>query len=283
MLKKLHFQNIFNALTLQNCNSNSCPDSNPGNSNIHNEGINTFRNESNKPKLKSLIIFLALLFSITRVSGQVSNYSFGSSSGTYTAISGGTLLSNTGVVNDDNTYSAVPIGFSFVYNGTSYTTLGISANGYMQFGGTAPANYYDGTSIQNLASAIHPFSEDLYGTSATCEIQYNVTGSTGSRIFTIQWKDWGFYSGGGSQINFQAKLYEGSNTIQFIYQPIAQTTSQTVQAGLTGTTVSDYKSRTTTTNWSSTTASTANTNQLTWSTTVFPANGLTYTWSPPPA
>ena len=230
---------------------------------------------------KIYFLLLTILFAAI-VNAQVSGYLFSSSAGTYTAISGGTLLSGVGVADDDNLYSGVPIGFSFVYHGTSYTTLGVNANGYMSFSGTAPGNFYNGTSIQNVANAVHPFSEDLYGTAATCEIEYLTTGVAGSRIFTIQWKDWGFFSSGGNEINFQLQLYEGTNVIQFVYKPGTPATTQTCQAGLTGVTTADFKSRTTTTDWSATTASAVNTAQLTWNAGVFPANGLTYTFTPPP-
>ena len=128
---------------------------------------------------KVYLLLLTVLFAAIS-HAQVANYTFASSAGTYTAISGGTLLSGVGVSNDDNTYSGVPIGFSFTYNAVSYTTLGVNSNGYMALGGTAPGNFYDGSSIQSVASAIHGFSEDLMGNIAGCEIEYLTTGVAGS-------------------------------------------------------------------------------------------------------
>ena len=154
---------------------------------------------------KIYILLLTVLFA-AGTNAQVANYTFASTAGTYTAISGGTILSAVGASNDDNTYGAVPIGFNFIYNGTTYTTIGVNSNGYVAFGGTAPGNFYDGSSIQNVANAAHPFSEDLMGNVAGCEIEYLVTGAAGSRIFTLQWKNWGFYNLGvttGAEINFQ--------------------------------------------------------------------------------
>ncbi len=153
--------------------------------------------------MKKIYFLLLTVLSAATINAQVANYTFASTAGTYTAISGGTFLSGIGVTDDDVTFSSVPIGFTFTYNGTAYTTLGVNSNGYMAFGGTAPGNFYSGTSIQNVANAVHPFSEDLYGLGATQEIEYLVTGAVGSRVFTIQWKDWGFFSTGGAEINFQ--------------------------------------------------------------------------------
>ncbi len=227
------------------------------------------------------VVFLLFAFSQNGFAA-VADYGFASTSGTYTEISGGTLLSGIGVANDDGGYSGVPIGFTFVYNGVLYTTLGVSANGYASFSGTSPGNFYDGTSIQDLANAVHMFSEDLHGTAAGCEIEYLTTGAVGSRVFTLQWKNWGFYSATGSEINFQLQLSEGTNVIKFVYQPGTPTSSQTCQVGLTGNTTADFNSRTTSTDWSASTASLDNTDQLTWSSTIYPASGLTYTFTPPP-
>src|SRR6185295_4411686 len=66
---------------------------------------------------------------------QVASYNFAATSETYTPISG-TAAFTSGY--DDGNVTSVPIGFSFVYNGTSYTTCTINANGFISFGTTAP-------------------------------------------------------------------------------------------------------------------------------------------------
>ncbi|MEI2750126.1 MAG: hypothetical protein V9E88_15360 [Ferruginibacter sp.] len=71
-------------------------------------------------------------------------------------------------------------------------------------------------------------------------------------------------------------------TIQVIYGTCttSSTTTLNVQVGLRGATSSDFNARTTTTNWSATTAAVANTNTLSFSNTINPSSGLTFTWSP---
>ena len=241
------------------------------------------KNQFYKSILSRILFLIILLFSIgiKQVNAQLSCYGLTQSTGTYSPISGGTVLSAAGVINDDNTYTGVPIGFNFSYLGNTYTTLGVTANGYMQFGGTiSNGSLYNGTSMPTILNGIHILSEDLYGTSSTCEISYTTTGSTGNRIFTIQWKDWGFYSTGGSEINFQAKLYEGSNTIQFIYNPGTPATSQTCQIGLTGAATTEFLGVTNTSlNWTAYSLMTSNSQQALYSTTNYPAAGLTYTFA----
>ncbi|MDP1726842.1 MAG: BNR-repeat neuraminidase N-terminal domain-containing protein, partial [Bacteroidota bacterium] len=230
----------------------------------------------------NLLLLLALFIGMNRANSQVSTYVFSQSTTTYTPITGGTVLSAAGVGNDDNQYASVPIGFGFAYSTGSYTTLGVSANGYAKFGGTTPGNFYDGTSIQNVANAVHILSEDLHGTSATCEIRYQTIGTPGNQIFILQWKDWGFYSNSGNEINFQLKLYESNGVIQYVYSPTTPSTSQTCQVGLTGTAVSDFIGRQSATSWTASTAMTGNTQQIAWSSSIYPSAGLTFTYSPPP-
>ena len=81
------------------------------------------------------ILLLSLLFSISLVNGlnaQVSAYTFSQTSGTYTPITGGTLIQSTSTTAsiDDNVYTALNIGFNFNYAGTDYTTFSINANGF---------------------------------------------------------------------------------------------------------------------------------------------------------
>ncbi|MFI5211557.1 MAG: hypothetical protein ACHQIH_01630, partial [Ignavibacteria bacterium] len=50
----------------------------------------------------------------------INTYTFVQSTGTYTAITGGTIVvSGAGI--DDNLYASIPIGFTFNYDGAAYT------------------------------------------------------------------------------------------------------------------------------------------------------------------
>ena len=230
---------------------------------------------------KSALIVASGLLAVFSANAQVSNYSFSQVLGAYTPITGGTVLASGPNFYDDDTFGPIPIGFTFIFNSSSYTEVTIAANGYVKFGSSLPGCcWYNGTSIQNEPEAVHPFSEDLLGNSATCELSYLTSGSPGSQVFTIQWKDWGFYFSGTSEINFQLKLYEGSNIIEFAYSPATITSGfQTCQVGLSGIAAGDFNSRTTTTDWTATGASANITDQMTFNTTVFPPSGLSYFWS----
>jgi len=212
-------------------------------------------------------------------------YSFSSAVGTYTEITGGTLHGS-GTI-DDNNYNAVNIGFTFRYNNIDYTQLGINANGFIRFGGTAftgSCGYtpISSTDLTNCANLISAHSEDQQGnTGAT--LRSELLGTSPNQIFVIQWKDFRHYGATGETYNYQIRLYEGTNVIEYVYGPYTKNaTSRTGQVGLKGPNNTDYENRTTTTDWSASTRGTVNSATMALTTAVYPATGLTYTWTPPP-
>ena len=90
--------------------------------------------------LLSLFSVSLLLSSLTQA--QVSAYAFSQSTGTYTPVTGGTIAgaSTTATTLDSEVYSALPIGFTFNYNGSDYTTFGLNVNGWISMGSTAPVS-----------------------------------------------------------------------------------------------------------------------------------------------
>lgn len=82
----------------------------------------------------SLIIFLTVNFS----KAQVANYVFNQFIGTFTSLNvpGSTVVAQG--FQDDNAYGNIPIGFSFLYNNTTYTSVGVSTNGWITFGSYFP-------------------------------------------------------------------------------------------------------------------------------------------------
>lgn len=134
--------------------------------------------------------------------------------------------------NDDANSAATPIGFNFVYNGTTFTNFVLNTNGFIKLGGTAPtgAQYTDGgQSILNgpidgaETNLILPFNQDLGpGSAGGTEYRVTTTGTSPNQVCTIQWKNVSDKVRGtiGTQyanFSFQAKLYEGTNQIEFVY------------------------------------------------------------------
>ena len=305
----------------------------------------------------SLFIFFLILTSFF-VRSQVSSYTFGTSTGTYTPIVGGsnydnfTSWSNTNFLDDNNSAALESIGFNFVYNGTTYTQFAVNTNGFITLG-ALPINSYTPLSLGTSNNVISAMGNDLVGrgsflanrtsgsavititggdislisvgdkvsgngipagatvlskTATTVTISANATttgtgfhfrfsrsgfgvrfqtiGTSPNRTLVVQWTGWQRYTTSGAfgeLYNFQIRLNETTNTINIVYniQGPTSTTTRTFEVGLRGSLNTDFNNRTTTTNWSSTTAGTLNSSTVTLSNTVKPTSGLTYTWTPP--
>ncbi|MBJ6110602.1 T9SS type A sorting domain-containing protein [Hymenobacter sp. BT523] len=178
--------------------------------------------------------------------------------GTYTDL-GTTGTAITTANFDDANSAATSIGFTFTYNGTAYTQFVLNTNGYLKLGATAPAAPYFGAGPQDvsggpLSSAdndlLLPFNFDLEAGVGTTEYRVATTGTSPSRVTTIQWKNVSPKSQiiAGTTIsidkqylnmNFQVKLYEGSNIIEFVYGPATASTNvsnaEWAVAGIKGT------------------------------------------------
>ncbi|MFY0482347.1 fibronectin type III domain-containing protein [Flavobacterium sp. PLA-1-15] len=229
-----------------------------------------------KSSSKLLGVFV-LLFCFGNVQAQVSSYTFSQSSGTYTAISGGTAHNTVQV--DDDIYSFT-LPFSFNYNGTNYTTARPTTNGFLVLGATAPpTTQYTPLSSGSTNFAISAFAHDVRSI-----VRSEVLGTAPNRIYVCQWSSIDRWASSAWQVdaaNVQIRLYETTNVVQIIYGSNTGTaTSSTVQVGLRGSANSDFNNRTSSTNWTSTTAGGSNVAAVTYSSTVKPSTGLTYTWTP---
>jgi hypothetical protein len=211
----------------------------------------------------------------------VTGYTFSQTTTTYTPAYTGTLLCNTSC--DDQSY-AVTLPFTFTYNGVAYTTLAASNNGYIQMG-TSSVSGYTPICTGTYFNIIAPFAYDLMGNVAAGDsLRYLTTGTTPNRVFTIEWSKWGLYNSGSpyNELDFEIKLFETTNIIQFVYKPETPTLSMsTMTCGLSGATTTDYNLRTNTSSWTSTTAGTSNCAYMTYSTSNYPPSGLTFIWTPP--
>lgn len=123
---------------------------------------------SNFTHIKKLsLVVLVLMFAIKTKAQVATNYTFSTTTGSYTPITGGTVAAasneatqtawlNTNIPN-------LPINFTFTYNGTAYTTFSICPEGFIAMGNTI--NYVT-TPISNAAGSnevISAFGRDLTG------------------------------------------------------------------------------------------------------------------------
>jgi hypothetical protein len=176
----------------------------------------------------------------------------------YIPVSGGTTLATqyTGF-NPSSYHSEVPIGFSFKYNGKSYTKVGVAPDGYIWFGNTAPTavttfertrplsgiNGPEGI-VSAMGTLIH--ESDAPGTNPS--IRVITEGKAPFRYFTVEWKDASDYfhlnNSQHEHFSFQIILYETYNNIDMVYDtPVfSHNESDTVEIGIKGSAASDVMS-----------------------------------------
>lgn len=230
--------------------------------------------------------FLLLLFtiSIIEIKSQVSLYTFGSSSGTYSSILTGTNLYTNNW--DNGVTTNVPIGFNFYFNGKNYSTCSVSTNGFITLGTTAPTNnnYSPISSTSGFEASISAVGFDLSGNLGST-ISYSTQGTAPNRRFIVQYSNVRRYNYSDT-FNFQIRLNETSNTVEFIYGSFTVNSSSSyVQVGLRGLNNNDFNNRsyTGTALWDTNTISgTSNSSTVRLRSSAYPSSGRTFTWTPPP-
>lgn len=150
----------------------------------------------------------------------------------YTEIAGGSAIAVSPA--KDGLSGATDIGFTFKYCGISYTKFILSTNGFIKLGDQNPSSsalYFtdpqtaEGGVFNSPNAAdnciIAPFAHDLVAGAGGAEYRIEVSGTTPNRIATIQFKN---VRDNGTKrpnqfnsMNFQIKLYETSNIIDFVY------------------------------------------------------------------
>ena len=229
-----------------------------------------------------LLLVLAFYLVLPGKAQPVSSYEFTSSQGTYTPLGSETVLWEETFDNHTETIT-IP---SFNISGSSYTSMTVSSNGFITFGGNAPsATYYrpiSGTGAYN--AAVSPMGIRLENAeSGEPKISYN-TNADGEIV--VQWQDVKRQAVTGDVISFQIRLNPSTGTVRFIYGNVSTSytgTGGTVQVGLRGSSRDDFNNRTTLTDWSATGAGTAPTVICRLNNDVYPPSGLTFAWTPPPA
>ncbi|MBD2768984.1 T9SS type A sorting domain-containing protein [Hymenobacter sp. BT664] len=173
----------------------------------------------------------------TGVFAQTLNYTTAGASnvaGTYTDLGpAGTVITTPN--NDDANSAPTPIGFTFNFNGTAFTSFVLNTNGFIKLGTVAPEprNFFAGwqsiaggpLNAEAETNLLLPLNLDLAGT-ATTEYRVATSGPVGARVTTVQWKNVTDFDNSPAtsraifgNISFQIKLYETSNRIEFVYGP----------------------------------------------------------------
>ena len=209
------------------------------------------------------------------VASRVNTYGFVASAGvSLVPMSSGSV----GVIGSgaDDTPMAAPaaIGFSFNYDGNTYTQFTASPDGWVMLGGAIGSNQFTNlvTSTSNIPK-LYPYWDDL-ATGTNGFVRTQLIGSAPSRTLVIEW----FVTvprntTGAANSTFQALLYEANGAVEFRYGAMGSNPSASSSCGLTGA-AAIYNSVT----YTSSTTSTVTPND---GNTAQPATGTSYMFTPP--
>ncbi|GIV27658.1 MAG: hypothetical protein KatS3mg027_1472 [Bacteroidia bacterium] len=197
--------------------------------------------------LKKRFILLCISVFIFKLIKPQITYTFNASNGSFNALPGGaTTIFGAGV--DDQISPPIAIGFNFLFGCQLYDTMQVSSNGFIYLTTTSNTitNSYPNNDLANVADRpiIAPLWDDLRTSPIGGKVVYRRTGSPGSRVLTVEWNTIRWDKGASqSAIRFQVKLYEGSNKIEFIYDPMAGNVNNgSASIGLAGFVPGDYYS-----------------------------------------
>jgi len=226
--------------------------------------------------------------------GPASQYGFAASSGTFSPLSGGTVVSS--LLADDAISAAIPIGFGFNFSGNSYSNVYASSNGFLSFNSAATnaASNSLNAPTSTWLPLIAPMWDDLDGraTGGSNASYYTTPGPIGNRVFTFEWLNYEWnYTSTSAVISFQVKLYEADHHIEFIYRQeagaVVPGTTSGASIGLAGTSVGNFLSLDGTGTSPNASNITANNTLLTkpatgqvYTFTMPVSSSYTYSWSP---
>ena len=145
------------------------------------------------------------------------NYIFSTSSGN--AIVPGTVLVP-GSQGDDVT-ALVALPFTYNAYGTNFNSLRVSSNGNIQFSGAGNTSFTNTCPLPTGTALGFPDFMPLWDDLRTDinggdGIYTSVSGVAPNRIFNIEWRGT-LFGVGGSVINFEARLFEGQQRVDYIY------------------------------------------------------------------
>jgi hypothetical protein len=234
--------------------------------------------------MKRIIFTLILAGSIMTGNAQVANYAFTQQNLAYNEITNGTVLWSGSF--DDQVSSVITIP-EFVFNEESFTSIHISANGFITFG-LAPigGNYNPINNHAAYKGAVAAFGRDLnHAASGSPSVRYELLDD----VFVVQYTDVRRYNVTDERISFQIRLNTADNSISVVYGGTITPGFNTIypQVGLRGASNADFNNRMILFgegNWINSSAGTLNSSNMYFnaaSPTIAPEPGLTFTWEPP--
>lgn len=232
--------------------------------------------------ITKLMLLLIFVMASLGAWAEVNEYTFTSALGTYTEITGGTVLGSS--ANDNESFDAIPLGFTFTFNEVEHTVISVQTNGFLAFGPTVATSNTAISAATGTNNIVAVLNRDIRSRDDG-SLTYLLSGTAPNRVFTVQWKNYrrNPTSAANDIFNFQIQLHEAGNAIKLVYgsfTAVNVSTAATVQVGLRGDSSADFNNRTTSTDWTATTAGTANNANCRITDLIYPPDGLIFTFAP---
>lgn len=185
-----------------------------------------------------LTVIAALLFAFGFAS--VAEYSFEQTPSGYAALTYPIQIHGEGV--DDAISPPIDIGFSFCFDGVYYTQFRASTNGFITFNpdlSPAPYNLLDTHTL-----VMGALWDDLATTYSDSSVSCKLTGTAPNQVLTVQFQNLNWYFSASPQnlVNFQIRLRQGSNRVEFVYGLLgnAPGASASASIGISGAVSGDF-------------------------------------------
>lgn len=139
------------------------------------------------------------------------------------AVGTATLVAPADGWDDDTATDVTPLPFNVTYFGAAATHYSVSSNGYLQLWPSAAGEA--AITERNVAfptvgqpdGTVAPFWDDLIPFDETTDVRVAALGTAPRRRFVVQWTRWQVVGDTASDLTFQAKLFEGTNVVEFHY------------------------------------------------------------------
>ncbi|MDZ4122420.1 MAG: choice-of-anchor D domain-containing protein, partial [Candidatus Cloacimonadaceae bacterium] len=133
-------------------------------------------------------------------------------------------------------------GFGFMLDEVVYTQFRANSNGFITLNPTSTASLTNNLTSQILI--LGGLWDDLKTDDTDSHVAYQLSGTSPNQILTVEFKNvkWYYNATPVNLVNFQIKLYHGSNKIEYVYGNIGATpgTSATASIGVSGATAGNY-------------------------------------------
>ena len=124
---------------------------------------------------------------------------------------------------DDNYSLGIALPFTFEYQGQPVNHFRATTNGVLWMDTTVlQTGVTNNLSSTSTRSAIAPYWDDLvvlgnsFANINSC-IAYQVSGTAPNRVMTVEWANMEVFGQSSPNLNYQVKLYETTNNIEFVY------------------------------------------------------------------